>query len=372
MLTRTFDRNPPMNSKISVIIPSYNERNNVSPLVKRIDRALSNYDYSILFVDDDSSDGTAHLAQALSSKFPIQVLVRRDKRGLASAVTDGLENTAGQIIVVMDADLQHPPELIPELLMKMDDGADLAIASRYVEEGNCEGWGIIRRIISKGAILIAHLLLPPTSKIQDPMSGFFTFRRRALADVKLQPIGYKILLEMLVLGSFHKVVEVPYTFRNRSSGESKLGTKIQINYLQHIFSLMKRTSELQRVFKFILVGLSGVFVNMGLLWALTQSAGLQLQAASAIAIESSIISNFFFNNYFTFRDRRSPAWKITLRRLLKFNMVSLVGLAINLGILTLLTTVFGIYYLLANLIGIVVAALWNYLLSTSWTWRQQD
>ena len=358
-----------MNKTISLIIPTYNERDNIIPLVERIHHALSNYDYRILFIDDDSKDGTAELATSLSRKYPINVIVRKDKRGLASAVVDGLRYATGDIVGVMDADLQHPPEVIPDLLREIDNGADMAIASRYVQGGGCQGWGLVRRIISKGAIFLAHVLLPPTRQIKDPMAGFFVLNRRAIANADLKPTGYKILLEILIQGEFQSIAEVPYTFRTRSSGASKLNARQQIDYLKHVYSLMRRTGELLRFIKFCLVGGSGIGVNMGLLWLLTELAGLPYYISAAISIETAIISNFLLNNFFTFRDRRSPTIKSNLHRLLKFNLVSLGGLGINLGILLLLTEVFGVYYLISNLCGIAVAALWNYTLSTWWTWR---
>jgi dolichol-phosphate mannosyltransferase len=358
-----------MNKILSVIIPTYNERDNIIPLVERIHHALTDYEYRILFIDDDSHDGTAELARSLSSKYPVSVIVRQDKKGLASAVVDGLKHTNGDTIAVMDADLQHPPEVIPDLLKTINDGADMAVASRYVPGGGCHGWGLIRRVISRTAIFIAHLLLPSTRQIKDPMSGFFMFNRQAIADANLKPAGYKILLEILVMGDFHHTVEVPYTFRTRNRGESKLNSRQQIEYLKHIYSLMRRTGEILRILKFCLVGVSGIFVNEGLLWLLTQSASLPLVMASPISIECSIISNFTLNNFFTFRDRRSPALKSTLYCLLKFNLVSLAGLGINLGVLLLFTEVVGIHYLVANLFGILAAFIWNYILSNWWTWR---
>jgi dolichol-phosphate mannosyltransferase len=358
-----------MNKIISVIVPTYNERENIIPLVEQIHHALSNHEYRILFVDDDSRDGTAELAQSLSPKYPVSVIVRQDQKGLASAVVDGLKHTNGETIVVMDADLQHPPEVLPDLLETINNGADIAVASRYVPGGGCHGWGLIRRIISRVAIFLSHLFLPSTRHVKDPMSGFFMFSRQVVANAELKPAGYKILLEILVLGDFHHAVEVPYTFRIRSRGESKLSGRQQIAYLRHIYSLMRRTGEIWRILKFCLVGISGIFVNEGLLWILAQLAGFPLVMASPISIECSIISNFTLNNFFTFHDRRSLALKSTLYRLLKFNLVSLGGLGINLGVLLFFTDVVGVYYLVANLFGIVVAFMWNYILSTWWTWK---
>jgi dolichol-phosphate mannosyltransferase len=231
------------------------------------------------------------------------------------------------------------------------------------------GWGFNRRMISKGAILIAHSYLSETKKVYDPMSGFFMFRKQVLDGVVLRPTGYKILLEILVKGRYQKLAEVPYWFRSRQEGKSKLGIKQQFEYLKHIYSLMSRRRELLRLGKFCLVGGSGVLVNMGLLWILTEFAGLFYLLSAAIGIEMSIISNFILNDFFTFSDRRSLGLKNLLKRLLKFNLVSLAGLGINMAMLWFLTNVVGLNYLISNLCGIAIATLWNYSVNMLWTWR---
>ncbi|MDD5038879.1 MAG: GtrA family protein, partial [Dehalococcoidales bacterium] len=299
----------------------------------------------------------------------VNIIVRKDKRGLASAVVDGFSRSSGRTLLVMDADLQHPPEIIPGMLLEIEKGADIAIASRYVKGGGCQDWSLIRRILSRGATFLAHLLLPSTRGVSDPLSGFFMLNRHVVADAKLQPTGYKILLEILVQGRFQKVAEIPYTFLTRERGKSKLNFRQQIEYLKHLYSLMKRGDELTRFIKFCLVGLSGVAINEGLLWLLTQFAGVELLYASIISVESSIISNFILNDLFTFKDRHSYGLESRLKRWLKYNMVCLVGLGINVGVLLFLTSVASIHYLVSNLIGIIVATLWNYLVNSWWTWK---
>jgi len=329
---------------------------------------LSNIPYRILFVDDDSGDGTAELVSTLARKYPVDILVRKNKRGLASAVCDGLEH-ADDVAVVMDADLQHPPEVLPDLIKAINNGADVAIASRYVPGGGCQGWGLARRFWSKAGIFLSHLLLPSTRQVKDTMSGFFALRTQVIKNKPLNPTGYKILLEILIQGKYKNVVEVPYVFATRNRGESKLNFRQQVDYLKHLYSLMLRSGELWRFFRFCLVGASGILVNEGLLWILTEFAGLVYLLSSAIAIETSIISNFFLNEYFTFRDRRRPSIKSMAGRLGKFNLISLIGLLINLGALWIFTSVFGVYYLISNLIGIALAFLWNYFANSMWTWK---
>jgi len=357
----------PAGLALSVVIPTYNERDNIQPLMERIRKSFPEGGYEVVFVDDNSKDGTADAVKALSG-YPVQLLVRKDKRGLASAVIDGVALAKAPVIGVMDADLQHPPETLPKLLESISAGADIAVASRYVPGGDCQGWSLTRRIISKGAIMLAHLLLPLTRKVHDPMSGYFMFRRQSVDMAKLKPTGFKIMLEMLVI-SGGRTAEVPYVFEVRSRGESKLSSKTQLDYLRHLWSLFVRSGELWRFFKFIFVGLTGVGVNLGLLWLLTEKAGLFDVASSAIAIEVSIIWNFVLNNAFTFSDRNEPGIVAFLKRLVKFNFVSLAGAGINLGLFWVFKNSLHIYYILAQALGIIVATLWNYVLNMVWTWR---
>ncbi|HSW57144.1 MAG TPA: glycosyltransferase family 2 protein [Dehalococcoidales bacterium] len=354
---------------ISIVIPTYNEKDNIVPLVERLSQTLKGRKFEILLVDDNSKDGTVNIAAKMAETYPVKVMVRTKERGLATAVLHGFKYARGNIIGVMDADLQHPPEKVADLLKALDNGADMAIGSRYVPGGGVPNWGLLRRIISKGASSIAHLFLPTIRRIKDPMSGFYMFKREALGNTEFNPIGYKILLEMLVMGNFKNVVEVPFIFEDRSSGRSKMKARQQIEYLRHILSLMRRKGELTRIGKFLIVGLSGVVVNQGLLWLLTHFGGLKYYFSALIAIEASIISNFIFNNYFTFADRSKGGKASFITRLLKFNLTCAAGAVIQYGILLLLTEVAGINYLISNLIGILVAFVWNYLLSTLWTWK---
>jgi dolichol-phosphate mannosyltransferase len=358
-----------MKDTISLIIPTFNEKENITPLVERVHKALSGRDYEIILVDDNSSDGTIEVAEALSSSYPVKVIVRRNERGLASAVVHGLKQASGSIIGVMDADLQHPPEKLPDLLQAIEGGADMAIGSRYIPGGGCPNWDLMRKIVSKAALMVSHILLPSTRAVKDPLAGFFMFRRDKVDISKLKPVGYKISLEVMLTGSFKNIVEVPYVFEERSAGQSKLRPQQQIDYLKHLFSLMARTGELAMFLKFVAVGLSGVVVNEGVYWLLTRYGGLAAYDywAVVIGIEVSIITNFILNDSFTFAGRRRG--KSFIGRLLKFNLICVVGAGIQWGLFMLFTRVFGVYDLLSNFIGIVVAFLWNYLVNRNWTWK---
>jgi dolichol-phosphate mannosyltransferase len=355
---------------LTIVIPSYKEAANIPTLLERIHISLADYPYDVLVIDDNSPDGTADVIRSLANKYPASVVVRTDKRGLASAVVDGFRLAKGELVAVMDADLQHPPSVLPRLVEAIAAGADLSIGSRYVPGGSVGNWSATRRLISKGAVFLSHLLLPSTRGIKDPMSGLFMLRREVLTGIDLSPVGYKILLEVICLGRSKKTVEVPFVFENRRAGTTKLSMLTQTDYLRHLLSLMKRTGELTRMIKFIAVGASGTVVNLSILaLATTNDAPLLGKLiAGAIAFEASVIWNFILNDRFTFGDRRQAAGSF-IGRLLRFNTTSLGGFVIYLGILALLTEVFGLHYILSAAIGIVAAFGWNFLVNSAWTWR---
>jgi dolichol-phosphate mannosyltransferase len=355
--------------KISLIIPTYNEKDNITPLIERIHRVLSGFDYEIILVDDDSQDGTIQAAEKLASRYPIRVIVRRGAKGLATAVVHGLKFASGQIIGVMDADLQHPPEILPDLLKAIENGADMAIASRYVPGGGCPNWDLFRRVVSRGALMLSHLLLPATRQVKDPLTGFFMFRQAPIVGKELKPVGYKISLEIMLMGDFHNIVEVPFIFQERSAGQSKLKAKTQIDYLHHLWSLMSRTGEIKRFFKFIGVGISGTVVNEGVLAIVKVLTSWSTAPRLIPGIEVSIVTNFLLNDYFTFADRRTGKIRSFFGRLGKYNVLALAGAFINWGLAYLLARHVGLNDYLADFIGIVVAFLWNYFFSTIWAWQ---
>jgi len=353
---------------ISIVIPTYNEKDNITPLVERLSRVFSGKKYEILFVDDNSKDGTVDVAAELANRFPVKVLVRKHEKGLATAVLHGFKYAKGDIIGVMDADLQHPPEINSNLLKAIENGADMVVASRYIPGGGVPNWGLLRRIISKGASSISHVFLPQIRKVKDPMSGFFMFRAECIQGIEFKPIGYKILLEMLMMGKFEKVVEVPFIFEDRSSGRSKMKARQQIDYLKHILSLMRRKGELTRILKFVAVGLTGTGVNMGVLALVQHFTDWNDYITLIPGIEVSIITNFLLNDFFTFSDRRTGKSRSFIFRLLKYNLIALTGALINYGVAAGLITA-GLNVYISNFIGILIAFIWNFLLSSVWAWR---
>ncbi|MEM1658474.1 MAG: polyprenol monophosphomannose synthase [Candidatus Jordarchaeales archaeon] len=233
---------------LSVIIPTYNERDNLGELVERLRLALNEINYELIIVDDNSPDGTGELAEKLAEKYRnIKVVHRAGKRGLASAVIDGLNVAEGDTVAVMDADLQHPPELLPQMFREIINGADLVIASRYTKGGSVEGWSTWRRLVSRVATLMATLTIPRARKVKDPLSGFFVFKKQAVEGLELNPKGFKILLELIAKGNFQKIVETPYTFQVRKRGKSKLKTSEYMNYVIHLTKL--QTETLKRLFQ---------------------------------------------------------------------------------------------------------------------------
>ena len=206
---------------LSVVVPTYNEAGSVPKLAERLHAALGGRDWELVIVDDGSPDGTADIAAALAPRIPTNVVRRAGKGGLASAVIAGFAAARGDILVVMDADLSHPPELVPALLSAIEDGADLAVGSRYVAGGGVEDWPMQRQIVSRVACLMGSVLVP----VRDATSGFFALRRSVIDGVTLNPIGFKIGFEVIARGRYRSVVEVPYTFRDRELGASKFGRR---------------------------------------------------------------------------------------------------------------------------------------------------
>jgi len=224
-------------SDLAIIIPTLNERENIGEMIERIQATLKAMKYEIVVVDDNSSDGTADLAEQYAAKYDnIKVLRRQGKLGLASAVLDGVELSNASVIGVIDADLQEPPETLPRLLAEIDAGYDIVIGSRYVEGSSIEGWGPIRKFISKVAIWMAWLLLPATRGIQDPSNGYFLVRRSVL-DADLDPKGFKILMEILVKCEYRRVTEVPIDYVGRVRGESKLTSHQVTTHLKYLDQL---------------------------------------------------------------------------------------------------------------------------------------
>ena len=212
---------------LSVVVPTYNEAGSLPTLAERLQVALAGRDWELIVVDDGSPDGTADIAAALAPRIPVHVIRRAGKAGLASAVVAGFEAARGDVLLVMDADLSHPPEVVPALADAIANGADLAVGSRYVKGGGVMDWPLRRRVVSRVACLMGNLLVP----VRDATSGFFALRRAVIDGVRLNPIGFKIGFEVIARGHYQKVAEVPYTFRDRELGASKFGRREILQYV---------------------------------------------------------------------------------------------------------------------------------------------
>ena len=310
---------------VSVIVPTYGEALNLPELLASLERVRQEkaLDMEVLIMDDNSQDGTDAAVAAFDRDW-VRLIVRTRNRGLSAAVLDGFCEAKNDVLLVMDADLSHPPEVIPELIEQLCQGADFVVGSRYVRGGNTEeAWGIARWINSKAATLLAR----PFTRIKDPMSGFFAFRRALLKDCPpLNPIGYKIGLEILVKCRCRHIVEIPISFRQRRFGESKLSLREKILYLEHLRRLAEyKFGDWARFALFSIVGLSGAVVNLLvltlLLWAKTP-----IRVAVAIAIVVAMFSNFALNRHFTFSYARRRPWG---RQLLGFIAASMLGAVVN-------------------------------------------
>lgn len=239
-----------MNDKLSLVIPTYNEKKNIESLCTRLSDILRGHycQFEIIIVDDDSPDGTFRLAQSLAERNKsIKVINRIGKKDLSTAVVAGWCLAEGDILGVIDADFQHPPEILLSMIKEIssDKEVDIVIASRNVKGGGVSQYNIWRRLVSRTGIFISRILLPKTlAKVKDPMSGFFILRKTVIKDKVLSPTGYKILIEVLAKGNYNKILEVPYIFQERKEGGSKLNLKEYIKFLIHICKLSFQTKEI--------------------------------------------------------------------------------------------------------------------------------
>ncbi len=290
---------------VSVVIPTYREAENLPSLIARLKelRTVGGMDLELLIMDDDSRDGTREFIEGLGEEW-VRLFIRTSERGLGPAVCDGLKSAHGDVIVVMDADLSHPPECIPALVEALGAGHDFALGSRYVEGGStAKDWGFFRRLNSR----VATLLAKPFTDAKDPMSGFFALRRSACEQAAhcLNPIGYKIGLELIVKCECERVKEIPFHFCDRKAGESKLTLAEQARYVRHIRRLfIYKYGAWANLAQFLAVGALGVIVNLATL-TLLMDFGLGIKFSIAAAIAVSMAFNFVLNRRFTFSHARN-------------------------------------------------------------------
>jgi dolichol-phosphate mannosyltransferase len=364
---------------LSLILPTYQEGLNIPAMVEQLTAKLDTIlpdAYELIVVDDDSPDGTWSIALELANTYPqLQVLRRTTERGLATAVIRGWQVARGEVLGVIDADLQHPPEVLGQLWAKISQGADLALASRNVEGGGVSEWSFLRRILSRGAQILGLIVLPEViGRVSDPMSGYFLVRRSAIAGPVLSPLGYKILVETVGRGQIDKIAEVGYEFQERQSGDSKVTSRQYWEYIGHLLSL--RWSRSGRLLRFLAVGLSGVVVDMTILYLLTdiRTLHLPLTRSAIVAGEVAIINNFIWNDRWTFRSQslQQKGRRQMLRRFLKFNLVCLMGLILKALFLNFFFNVLQLNQYISNFIAIALVTVWNYWINVKLSWRVTD
>ncbi|MGH9453817.1 MAG: glycosyltransferase, partial [Terriglobia bacterium] len=364
------------NLMISLVVPTYNERANVVELVERTGTALAacSSHYELIIVDDASHDGTGEEVRRLQEGRPwLKLLERQNERDLSTAVVAGWRIAQGDIVGCMDADLQHPPELLPMLFRRLQKtGAAITVASRHVAGGGVSQWSLVRRFISWTATLMATFVLPGTlGKVRDPMSGFFLVRRTVLEGAALNPVGYKILLEVLAKGQYEAIEEVPFVFEERTQGGSKLGSSTVVKYLLHLIRLSLDTGEAWHTAKYALVGVSGAVVNFFVLRFLVEALGWRTPIAAVAGAGVAILNNFIWNEVFTFPEARKvePGLTPLFKRLGLFALFSSSGLAINVLLISLLTGPLHVPLAPGVATGIAIAAIWNFFTNSNVTWR---
>jgi dolichol-phosphate mannosyltransferase len=359
--------------ELSIVVPTFKERDNVRELVRRLERCLAGTSWEVVFVDDDSPDQTAEEVRQLARHDPrVRCLQRIGRRGLSSACIEGVLASSAEIVAVMDADLQHDETLLPQMLAALKgQPLDIVVGSRYVEGGGLGAWNETRALVSRLATRVSYLVVPPDLK--DPMSGFFMVRREAFMRCvhRLSAVGFKILVDLFASSPQPlRFRELPYTFRNRVAGESKLDERVAWEYL--LLLLDKRIGHLVpvRFLSFAAIGLLGVVVHMTVL-ALTfgQSAAGFVQA-QALATGTAMVFNYSINNAFTYRDRRLTGTR-WWGGLASFTLACSVGAVANVGIANYLFRRDGGAWLLAAFAGILVGAVWNYATTSVYTWGRK-
>lgn len=376
-------------AQVSIIIPTYNESENIIQVLKSIGEHLpEDIATEALVVDDNSPDGTGKIVEDYISDaqnetgYAIEVIHRNKKSGLSSAILDGIQHSSGETVVIMDSDFSHPPKIIPQLVEEIKTSKyDIVIASRFVSGGAINGWSTKRKLISKTAKGIAKAGLGVNES--DPMSGFFAFKRKILEGIKFDAIGYKMLLEILVKTKGAKVKEIPYTFTDRTRGSSKLDSSTMLDYVKSVWRLYRyghtakvsdtRTSIrfISKAGRFYTVGASGLLVNyvISLLFA-DAVMNFWYIHATIIGIAISMSSNFILNKIWTFEDRNFEA-KRTLAQYGKFVGFSSLGALIQLGMVYVLVDNYQVIYPLALIIAVIIAASSNFILNKKWTFKEK-
>lgn len=360
---------------VSVVVPTYREAENLPILVPQISEALSRAGLKgeIIVVDDDSRDGTADVCEILAREYPIRLEIRTEERGLSTAVIHGFNLARGKHLVCMDADLSHPPDRVPELVRCLqEDEADFVIGSRYVKGGSTDSdWGLFRKLNSLAATALAR----PLTKTSDPMAGFFALSKQSFESAaELDPIGYKIGLELLVKCGCTNVREVPIHFSDRLHGESKLSLKEQLNYIRHLKRLIEfKYGHAATSLQFAAVGVSGMVVDLAAFAGGMSLLSMPTSAARALGIWIAMTWNFILNRNITFASNASDSTKWG-KQYIQFCGSCLLGALLNWGTSIALVQsggFFGDYPLVAAMVGVATGFGLNYVLASEWVFRKK-
>jgi len=394
----------------SIIIPTYNESENILRLIREIEKNLPTSDFTeIVIVDDNSPDGTGKLVENYinqqknitekdgspkTKNYRIKIVHRIGKNGLIPAIMDGVKQSSGLNVIIMDADFSHPPDVIPKMMqeLKMNPNS-IIIGSRYIEGGKVVGWPKKRRLLSMGASILARFGLN-VRRVKDPMSGLFALPRELIQNISIDTKGYKILLEILVKNKEIPTKEIPYTFIDRQSGKSKMDRNVIMNYAEAIWQLYRHGPKsgqvtinekvnkrsvlfLSKVGRYYTVGISGLIINYIVSFLLANDVANSIRLLSNVwYLEASIIgaaisstSNFFLNKYWTFEDKRFDV-RSTARQYLWFIGMSAIGLIIQIALL---------YYMVENLVpyrislivAIGIATTINFILNKKFTFKEK-
>jgi len=358
-------------TELSIIVPTFNERGNVEELARRLTVVLSHVAWEVIFVDDNSPDGTAETVRQLAQKDPhVRCLQRVGRRGLSSACIEGMLATSSPYLAVMDADLQHDEALLSSMLVELRNGAvDIVVGSRYTAGGSLGNWSSSRAFISRAAGRLSQAIIG--AELRDPMSGFFMVRREIFHQSlpRLSAIGFKILVDVFASSPQPlRFIELPFHFRMRHAGESKLDSHVALDYLLLLLDKLIGHVIPVRFIAFSAVGAAGVILHMALLGVLFKGFQLPFGPSQAIATIITMTFNFFLNNTLTYRDRRLRSWRL-LWGWLSFNAACGIGALANVGIASYLFFSTAQSWVVSALAGIIVGAVWNYSVTAIYTWN---
>ena len=362
-----------MSVELCVVIPTLNERPNIKPMVKRLREVLDGVEWEAVFVDDDSSDGTPDLVRAISeTDNRVRCLHRIGRRGLSSACLVGMGSTGARVLSVIDADMQHDESKLGDMLTIIRSGAaDIVVGSRYMEGGSTGEWPRGRVIASKGAATLAGLLFKDT-RLTDPMSGFFMITRDAMMGAvrNMSGKGFKILVDIMASSPNKlRVAEVPYTFRLRRAGETKLDTLVVWEYLVLLYDKMLGGVVPARFLIFVTVGGVGAILHLVVLGSLFKGGLASFDAAQFFAAATAMVANFSLNNIFTYRDARLKGAGFA-KGLAGFTTICAVGAFVNVQVAHYLFTE-GIPWWISGLLGAAIGAVWNYAVSSTIVWKKK-